>query len=363
MVHVLHVVRTLGRSGGMERNLYRVVQTLAGRGIKHSIALLSDFEDVIDFGELAEVTRVVTGPNDPRLVLKLRALMQRIQPTVVHARNWGAWPDAALARMGVWPRPAMLFSYHGAEDSDRPPLKRKLAFQALTRSSNRMFAVSAAARDLVQDNFNVGFKTIEVIPNGVDTERFHPRATPRPKGPWVIGAAGRLHPIKNFPLILKAVARLPAPFGDVRVRYAGDGPQREELVTTARELGLEDRLELKGHVEDVPGFLRDLDVFVLSSDNEANPNALLEAMASGLPCVSCAVGGAVEVSNHGKAARLVPARDPEQMAQALTELLENAALRDTLGQQARAWVLEEYGQSTMMDRYEELYRAPRGGPR
>ncbi len=360
MVHVLHVVRTLGRSGGMERNLFRVVEALAGRGIKHSIALLSDFEDIIDFGDLAEVTRIVTGPNDPRLVLKLQALMQRLQPTVVHARNWGAWPDAALARLAVRPRPAMLFSYHGAEDSDRIPVKRKLAFQALTLSSNRMFAVSAAARDLVKANYGVGFKDIEVIANGVDTQRFAPRTEPRPPGPRIIGAAGRLHPIKNFPLILKAVAKLPEGFGDVRIRYAGDGPQRQELETTALELGLQDRLELVGHVEDVPGFLRGLDIFVLSSDNEANPNSLLEAMATGLPCVSCAVGGAVEVSNHGKAARLVPARDPEKMADALADLLADETSGTALGQQARAWVLEEYGQSRMMQRYEDLYRAPRG---
>ena len=86
-VHVLHVVRTLGRSGGMERNLFRVVKALRARGIEHSIALLSDFPDIIDFGELADVTRIVTPPNDPRLILELRAHMQAVQPTVVHART------------------------------------------------------------------------------------------------------------------------------------------------------------------------------------------------------------------------------------------------------------------------------------
>lgn len=358
-VHVLHVVRTLGRSGGMERNLYRVIKTLTERGLRHSIALLSDFEDIIDFSGLAEVKRIVTPPNDPRLVWMLRQHIQQVRPTVVHARNWGAWPDAALARLSMWPRPAMVFSYHGAEDSEPPPLKRKLAFQALTASSDRMFAVSAAARDLIQGQYGVGFKNIEVIPNGVNTDLFFPREGARPDGPLRIGAAGRLHPIKNFPLILEAVALLPESLGDVRVRFAGEGPERDDMLNTARRLGIESRVEFAGHVDDVPAFLRGLDAFVLSSDNEANPNALLEAMASGLPCISTAVGGAVEVSRNGVAARLVPARDPKAMASALSALLQDSAARTALGGSARDWILQNYGQSGMMAKYEDLYRAPR----
>lgn len=358
-VHVLHVVRTLGRSGGMERNLYRVVKALSARGIRHSIALLSDFEDIIDFSGLAEVTRIVTPPNDPRLVLKLRAHLKAVRPTVVHARNWGAWPDVGLARLTMSPRPALVFSYHGAEDSDPPPWKRKLAFQALTATSDRMFAVSGAARDLVATHFSVNPKRIEVIGNGVDTDRFAPRQAPRAPGPLVIGASGRLHPIKNFPLLMHAVAQLPPQFSDVRIRYAGEGPQREELETTARALGLQHRVELLGHVHDVPEFLRGLDLFVLSSDNEANPNALLEAMATGLPCVSTAVGGAVEVSDEGRAAHLVPPQDPPALALSLANLLGDPHLRDELGDKARGWILDKYGQSTMMARYEDLYRSPR----
>ena len=70
---------------------------------------------------------------------------------------------------------------------------------------------------------------------------------------------------------------------------------------------------------------------------------------------------AVEVTTHGDAARLVPARDPDRMATALAELLGSPAVRLTLGARARAWILDNYGQSTMMRRYEDVYRAPRRG--
>lgn len=354
---VVHVVRTLGKSGGMERNLYRVVVETTQRGLRHEIVLLSDFEDVIDFGDLAPVTRIVTPPNDPRLILKLRAYLVRSRPDVVHARNWGAWPDVAVARLAVRPRPALIFSYHGMEKGDALSLKRKLAFQALALATDRVFAVSGPARDLLKAELGVRGR-VDVIPNGVDTERFTPRVEPRPPGPLVIGAAGRLHPVKNFPLILEAVARLPEPLRGVRIRIAGDGPERGDLENRAEALGLRSQLELVGHVDDVPTFLRGLDVFVLSSDLEANPNALLEALATGLPSVGTAAGGTVEVTDHGRVARLVPPRAPDALAQALAGLLGDAEGRARLGQAARAWILERYDQSRMMDAYEALYRHP-----
>jgi glycosyltransferase involved in cell wall biosynthesis len=355
---VVHVVRTLGRSGGMERNLYRVVADTAQRGLRHEIVLLSDFEDVIDFGELAPVTRIVTAPNDPRLILALRRYLQDSRPDVVHARNWGAWPDVAVARLLVRPRPALIFSYHGMEKGDAVSLKRKLAFRTLAAATDRIFAVSGPARELLRQDLGVR-GAVDVIPNGVDAERFAPRVDPRPPGPLVIGAAGRLHPVKNFPLILDAVARLPEPLRDVRIRIAGEGPERADLEERARALRLGSHLELLGHVEDVPSFLRSLDVFVLSSDLEANPNALLEALATGLPAVGTAAGGTVEVTDQGRVARLVPPRDPDALAQALADLLGDPEARARLGAAARAWILERYTRSRMMEAYEALYRRPR----
>lgn len=357
--HVLHVVRTLGRSGGMERNLYRVVKTTHARGIRHSIALLSDFPDIIDFGELAEVTRFVTEPNDPRLITMLRAHIRRLRPDVVHARNWGAWPDVAVARLLTRRRPRFVFSYHGMEETDRVPLKRRLAFQGLAAITDEVFAVSDAARQRLRTDLGIRFGDMGVLPNGVDTDRFSPTEAPRPEGPLVLGSSGRLHPIKNFPLILDAMAQLPARFADVRVRYAGEGPERETILERARALGLEDRVELLGHVDDVPGFLRGLDVYVLASDMEANPNALLEAMASGLPSLATRAGGSVEVSNQGHAAHLFEVGDAAGLARGLVPLLDDAAARRTLGATARAWILERYAQSRMMDAYEALYRGGR----
>lgn len=356
-VHVLHVVRTLGKGGGMEMNLYRVVVALRARGIRHSIALLSSWPDIIDFGEHAPVIRLVSRDNDPRLILRLRDVVRELKPTVIHSRNWGAWPDVALARLTLAGRPPLVFSYHGSETAEISP-RRRLSFRAMASITDRFFAVSEASRRLLIDGFGLAGRPIDVIPNGVDAQRFRPREEARAPGPLVVGTAGRMMPVKNMPLLVRAVARLRQEGLDVVLRIAGDGPEIGRVRALCEQTGLGARAHLLGQVEDVPAFLRSLDVFALPSENEAHPNALLEGMATGLPCVATAVGGVPEVLEHGGCGRLVPPNDEEALASSLRELTMRPELRAELGGAARRQVLARYSQEAMLDAYEALYRHP-----
>src|SRR6185436_18547702 len=114
-VHVLHVVRTLVHEGGMERAMRRVVEGLGARGIRHSILLLSDAKNVLDFGEHAKLHRVVSPPRDPRMPLGIWNHLERLEPTVIHVRNLGPWPDTTLARLFRWPVTPLVWSFHGVE--------------------------------------------------------------------------------------------------------------------------------------------------------------------------------------------------------------------------------------------------------
>lgn len=358
--HVLHVVRTLGKGGGLERNLYRIVAALVARGQRHSIALLSDFPDIIDFSGLAEVHRISTPPNDPWLVAKLRRLITKLEPTVLHARNFGAWPDVAVARWTLWPRPPLIFSYHGMEaDADQVPTKHRLAFQALAPLTTRIFAVSEAARRLLQDKYGLARHPIAVIGNGVDTERFAPDpARPRRHdGPLIFGSTGRLHEIKNFSMLIEAAAQARSQGLAVEVHLAGEGYERQKLVDLATKTGVP--LRLLGYTEDVPGFLRGLDVFGLSSHSEASPNVLLEAMAVGLPAIATDVGGVSEVTDQGRAVHLVPKGDVAAMSARLVALGRDPDARVALGTRARSNVLARHSQARMFDAYQHLYESPR----
>jgi glycosyltransferase involved in cell wall biosynthesis len=361
-VHVLHVVRTLGR-GGLERNLRRVVVDLSRRGIRHSIALLHDQADTIPFPPEVPIYRVITRPRDPRMALGIWRLIHQLRPTVIHARNWGAWPDTALARtVSLPPRPPLIFSYHGMEASTVSQVLR-LKFQAVSRITTRIFAVSDGARQLLVEAYGLERERVGVIANGVDAEKFRPRLPGPRAGPRVvIGTVGRAFKIKNLPLLVYAVHRLLQAGLDLELVIAGDGPEEEALRDLGAKLALGDRLKLLGHVDDVPAALHRLDIYVLSSDNEANPNSLLEAMSSALPSVATSVGSVPELLDGGKAGLLVAPGDEAGMAAAIARLVGDEGLRRVLGETARRRILERYSESRMFDAYEALYRSPQTAP-
>lgn len=358
-VHVLHVVRTLGK-GGLERNLRRVVVDLSERGIRHSIALLQDQRNTIPFPPHVPIHRVVTQPRDPRMSLGIWRLIRELEPTVIHARNWGAWPDTAVARtLSAGPRPPLIFSYHGMEGRTVSDFLR-LKFKAMSRLTTRIFAVSDAARSFLVEAYGVDRSRIGVITNGVDAELFCPRPdAPRQNRRMVIGTIGRAFKIKNLPLLISAVARLVAAGHDLELQIGGDGPDEDALRALGDELQMGDRLKLLGFVDDVPARLHAFDVFVLSSDNEGNPNALIEAMAVALPCVATSVGSVPELLDRGRAGLIVPPGDEEGMATAIARVVHDEGLRRTLGEAARRRVLERYSERRMFDAYEALYRSPR----
>lgn len=354
------MVRTLGH-GGMEKNLRRVALATEARGIRHSIVLLSERKDLLQFPASIEVHRVYRQPRDPRIIYDIAQRLFRLQPTVIHARNWAAWPDTVAARLAARPNIPLIFSYHGT-DSSAVTRSDRLKFQAMARLTSRMFAVSHAARDLLIQEYGLSRDQLGVISNGVDADKLSPpvqHRSERKRDKIVFGAVGRFFPIKNFPLLMRAFRRVLGEGLAVELRIAGDGPHDALIKALRSELGLVEHLLLPGYVEDMTTFFGELDVFVLSSDNEANPNALLEAMSAALPCVSTDVGGAAEVLDRGRCGLLVPPNDERAMADAMIKLAVDAELRTKLGDAARAHILANYSQSKMIDAYERLYRDPK----
>jgi glycosyltransferase involved in cell wall biosynthesis len=286
--------------------------------------------------------------------------LQLIRPSVIHARNWGAWPDTAAARLMTFPRAPLIFSYHGMEGL-HVSVQQRLKFQAMARITSRIFAVSEAARQLLVEEYGLIRENVGVIGIGVDTERFRPREEkPEPRGSrrLIVGYVGRFFRIKNVPLLIRSVARLVRTGADLELHIAGEGPEGPEMKKLASDLGLADRVRFFGDVENVSELLRTFDMYVLSSDNEANPNSLLEAMASGLPCISTDVGNVRELLDHGRVGLLVPPGDDESMAIALKRLADEPGMRAKLGDAARRRVIEHYSMSGMLDAYEALYRDP-----
>jgi len=137
----------------------------------------------------------------------------------------------------------------------------------------------------------------------------------------------------------------------------GDGPGRDNLREQVARLGLEERVLMPGNQADVTPWLHALDVFVLPSyANEGVPQALMQAMAVGVPVISTPVGSIDELVQHEATGLMVPPQDADALRAAIERLLDEPALGQRLAQAARAWVQSRYSRERMLDSMEAIFR-------
>ena len=200
------------------------------------------------------------------------------------------------------------------------------------------------------------------IPNGIDVARFtggsrdeSRRALGIPAHAVVIGSVGALRPEKNLSALIEAFAALTV--ADSWLVIAGDGPSRPGLQETAARLGVADRVRFSGHVSDTPALYSALDIFAMSSSTEQLPMALLEAMASGLPCLCTDVGDSADALGTSNAPEIVPANVPDAYRAALSELASSPAARQAIGARNRERCARFYSGDDMVRRYADVYEA------
>ncbi len=236
-------------------------------------------------------------------------------------------------------------------------------------------AIVAPSRRIERELKEQGYGRGHYIPNGVDVRQFRPategeRAGARqrlalPAGSLLVGCLGRLHRIKGIDVLIKAWSSSGLPRADAVLCIAGDGPEDAALRQLASDVGATASVRFLGPVESVE-FLHAVDAFALASRTEGMPNALLEAMASGLACVGTEVAGAEDLLGDGESGLLVPADEVPPLATALDELL-NPSVRRRLSDAARSRVEDEFSLESVARRYEDLYRrlvsAPGAGSR
>jgi len=214
----------------------------------------------------------------------------------------------------------------------------------------------AAAERLV--TYGVPRRKLLVIPNFLPDEAFKDcaPALARKQGVIRLGMIARMNdPVKNHPLLLRAVARLASRYPTLETVLVGDGPLRVDFEQLASDLGIASQTRFLGNRRDIPSILRSLDIAVLTSDSEGLSNAILEAMAAGLPVVATRVGGNIELVDDGKTGFLCPVGSDEAFAIAIAKLLDNADLRSEMGMEARVRALARYKISSVVEQFSHLY--------
>jgi glycosyltransferase involved in cell wall biosynthesis len=208
--------------------------------------------------------------------------------------------------------------------------------------------------DLVS-NYGLPPEKLTVVFNGVDTDFFQPSPTGRPQGPPVLLSVGRLVADKDHNTLLGAFGHLSNRHPEAELWLVGNGPRRQVLEQKVQDLGLSGRVKILPGENDLRRFYQQADLFVLSSQVEALPNVVLEAMAAGLPVVATRVGGVSEAVVPEATGLLVSPQDVTGLAAALGRLLDEPDTRRTMGQQGRERVLEHFSFPAMVRHHEEVW--------
>jgi glycosyltransferase involved in cell wall biosynthesis len=224
--------------------------------------------------------------------------------------------------------------------------------RAAYAAAHKVVANSRAAADRLRLERVPGRK-IAVIANGLDVDRFQP-PNPRPKLRKVVVVAN-LRPEKGHDVLVDAAAGVLQRYPDAQFEIVGGGPELQALLARAEAVGVLPAFTFLGHRDDVPARMADGDIFVLPSRSEAFPNAVLEAMASGLPIVASGVGGIVELIDDGATGLLVAPDDARALTDRLCRLMNDPALASRLGNAARAEALARYSFDRMVAAFESLY--------
>ncbi|HSR09273.1 MAG TPA: glycosyltransferase [Bryobacteraceae bacterium] len=200
---------------------------------------------------------------------------------------------------------------------------------------------------------------LEVVPLGVDPNVFLPRAHRENPERFEIVCVGSLVPAKGYHILLAAFARLiQQGRTSWRLRLVGEGRARPSLENAIRELGLENHVRLEGacNQERVREIYRESDLFALTSFAEGVPVVLMEAMAMEIPCLATWITGVPELIRHGVDGWLVPPGDAEPVAEALGYLMDQPALRESMGKSGRARVIEKYNLEQNVAQLAEIFR-------
>jgi glycosyltransferase involved in cell wall biosynthesis len=308
--------------------------------------------------------RELSPRNDVAAARLLYRLLRERRPDVLHTHTAKAGATGRVAaRLRGGARPAVVHTYHGHVLSGYFGSRRERAYRmverALAHASDALVAVSDEVRDdLVRFRIAPRDKFV-VVPYGFDldarTGRIDDRARVRAEAgvddSFVIGWAGRLTAVKRPLDLVEVLARVEG----ASLLLAGDGELRADVERAARSLGVSDRVQLLGYVDDIGPWYRAFDTFLLTSANEGTPVVAIEALAAGVPVIATDAGGTATVVDDGETGLLAPVGDIGALASALVRMRDDAELRGRFGEAGRRRMRERFSVDRMVDDVDALY--------
>jgi glycosyltransferase involved in cell wall biosynthesis len=357
--------------GGMEKLTVELIRRMDRSRFAPELCCLKQL-DVLGEAvsrEAAAWSGLLKHKYDARVLWRLRDLLRRRRIDAVVTVGAGDkmfWGRLAARLAGV---PVVCSALHSMGVPDRVERLNRL----LAPFTDAFIGVTEVQGRYLGEHEGCPAAKIRIIPNGVDAEKFHPRwpvaALQRElglePGAPVAGIVAALRPEKNHELFLQTAKVIYRSLPSARFLIIGDGPRRGELERLAGELGIGGAVRFAGARGEVAEMLSLVDVVLLTSNIEAAPISLMEAMASEKPVVATRVGSVPEMVVEGRTGYLAAPGDAEALARHTVELLCHPDRAAVLGRAGREQVIARWSVERMVKGYEDLiaglYETKAGG--
>jgi len=288
-------------------------------------------------------------------------ILNRLRVDILHVHHVSLYSTIAAYLHGTGVQ-GVVVTEHAKYSISRSDRLQQASRRAVEQA-DYFTVISKNLHDFFVQSINIPQNRMQIIYNGVDTDRFFPsiqsgkRTNILPQGfqGTVFISVGRLAEAKDHITLFRAAKMLVEKGYQFCLVVVGDGELMETMQKVQKDLGLEDHVFLLGTRTDVPDLLQQADIFVLSSKREGLPMVLLEAMSTALPVIATNVGGIPEIVKHKENGLLIQSQDEEEMATAMERLIVDKQQAQQLGTGARQTVVKQYSLDTITDQYSILY--------
>jgi len=359
--HIIAFVVTELETGGAENNLTRLAIGLHEHG--HDVTVIS-IASLIDTSPNGPVTKLKAAGVDVltlrcdskwqflRARRKLRDVLAKTKPDFVHSYLFHAH---VVASRVCWSTgiPHII----GLRVAEPRILRQRLLQRAIRRAA-QIIAVSSDVKDWAKSKFAVAPNRLMHVPNSIEMVTFTnaPYTNMPTKGEhkWIT-FVGRLHPQKGLLESSAVMRQILANDSTVKLLLVGDGPLRDKLQSVYFTELQNNQVYITGRRDDVPGLLGTSDLFIMPSLWEGMPNALMEAMASGLPVVAFDTHGVAELLGQEQPLQCVEAKNYQQFKHSIETLLSDPSLRVSLGNKNRERMQDHFSLSRHVSEHESIY--------
>lgn len=355
---IVHVITNFSGIGGAEMMLSRLIKQTESNNTHVIISLMQISDIYVEALERCDSYYYLdwNGLNTVLIISKLRKLLKKLKPETVQCWMYHANVLTSISMFGVQNKPKIVWGIHHSLASPKEEsVSTKIALGLSKLLSNQPHAIVYCAHSSLKQHHAFGFQNSNqyVIANGVFLDKF--QSNPELHQPIIIGFAGRYHIAKGYPYLFETMGLLKNE--NIIFKVAGGGASLDNVEVKALfdQYKLDrQKVQLLDQISDMPAFYQSIDAFLMTSITEGFPNVLVEAMASGLPCISTDVGDAKYIVQDLGA--IVPPRNPQALADAILQYAQKSqAEKQALKQATRERVEQNFSIEKVSEQYKAVW--------